>query len=141
MMRTRLRFRVWPHDCDFNFHLTSSRYLAVMDLCRIDLLIRMGLTKLIFKKRWKFVVGAQEITYIKEMPPLARFQVTTQVLNWDEKYFYIEHRVSRRGKLHAIAHIRVAVIEGKSVISMGDIMKEAGRDIEQPNEVEAVTLA
>lgn len=138
--RSRLFFHVWPHDCDFNLHLTSSRYFAVMDLCRIDLLVRMGLGRLILKKGWKFVVGAQEISYIREIPPFARFQVTTQIMGWDDKYFYIEHRVSRKGKLHALAHIRIAAIEKNRVISMSEIMEAADRDVEKPLEVEAITL-
>jgi len=31
---SRISFRVWPHDCDLNLHLTNSRYLAFMDLAR-----------------------------------------------------------------------------------------------------------
>ncbi len=32
-----LRFRVWPNDLDFNFHLNNGRYLTLMDIGR-DLL-------------------------------------------------------------------------------------------------------
>jgi len=86
------------------------------------------------------VVGAQEVSYIREMPPFARFHISTQIMGWDEKYFYIEHRVTRKGKLHALAHIRIAAIEKNRVISMDEIMAAAQRDVEKPVEVEAITL-
>lgn len=138
--RRHLFFRAWLHDCDFNFHLTSSRYFALMDLCRMDLMLGLGMGGLILKHKWKFVVNAQEITYIKEVPPFARFKIASQVLTWDEKYFYVEHRVSSKGKLHAIAHIRIAALQGREVISMEHVMKTCGYDVEQPIKTEAVEI-
>ena len=105
--RRLLFFRAWLHDCDFNLHMTNSRYLALMDLCRMDLMMAMGMSKYILKHKWKFVVNAQEITYIKEIPPFSRFRISTQVLAWDEKYFYVEHRFSSKGKLHALSLIHI----------------------------------
>ncbi len=119
-------FRVWPHDCDFNLHLTNSRYLAFLDLCRMDLMMGLGMARKIMQNKWKFVVNAQEITYIKEMPPLTRFRISTQILGWDEKYFYVEHRISTKGKLHAIAHIRIAALKGNKVVSMEEVFNISG---------------
>lgn len=133
-------FRAWLHDCDFNMHLTSSRYFALMDLCRMDLMMGQGMTKYILKHKWKFVVNAQEITYIKEVSPFTKFRISSQVLGWDDKYFYVEHRVASKGKLHAIAHIRIAALQGRDVISMTEVMKTCGFDIEQPAEVEAIKI-
>lgn len=138
--RRNLFFRAWLHDCDFNFHLTSSRYFALMDLCRMDLMLGLGMGKLIFKHKWKFVVNAQEITYIKEVPPLTRFKISSQILNWDEKYFYVEHRVSSKGKLHAIAHIRIAALQGNEVISMQQVMLKCGFEMARSKQNEAVDI-
>jgi len=140
LTRRFIFFRAWLHDCDFNLHLTSSRYFALMDLCRIDLMMGLGMTKNILKYKWKFVVNAQEITYIKEVAPFARFRVSSQILGWDDKYFYVEHRVTTKGTLNAIAHIRVAALQGRDVISMKDVMKTCGFDIEPPPEVEAIKI-
>ena len=104
-------FRVWPHDCDFNLHLTNSRYLAFMDLCRMDLMMGLGMTRNIMKNKWKFVVNAQEITYIKEMPPLSRFRISSQILGWDEKYFYLEQRFIADGKIHAYGLVKAIFLQ------------------------------
>ncbi len=140
LKRRFIAFRVWPHDCDLNFHLTNSRYLAFLDLCRTDLMLALGMGRLIMKHKWQFVVNAQEITYIKEISPFTRFRISTQILGWDEKYFYVEHRFSNKGRLHAIAHIRIAALQKGKVVSMQDVMNTCGFDIEQPEEVEAIRI-
>ena len=138
--RRLLFFRAWLHDCDFNLHMTNSRYLALMDLCRMDLMMAMGMSKYILKHKWKFVVNAQEITYIKEIPPFSLFRISTQVLAWDEKYFYVEHRFSSKGKLHAIAHIRLAALGKEGVMNMQDIFEICELEVKQPEPVEAVEI-
>lgn len=133
-------FRVWLHDCDFNLHLTNSRYFALMDLCRMDLMMGLGMGRKIMHHKWKFVVNAQEITYIKEVAPFSRFRISSQILGWDQKYFYVEHRFSTKGKLHAIAHIRIAALQGNSVIGMDKVFNQCGFTDMQPNVPEAVDI-
>lgn len=133
-------FRVWPHDCDFNLHLTNSRYLGFMDLCRMDLMMALGMTGKILKHKWKFVVNAQEITYIKEVAPFTRFRISSQILGWDDKYFYVEHRLSTKGKLHAIAHIRIAAVQDRKVISMDEVFKTCGFEYVNAKVPEAVDI-
>ena len=52
----------------------------------------------------------------------------------------MEHRVASKGKLHAIAHIRIAALQGGKVISMKEVMQSCGFDIAQPPEVEAIKI-
>nr|WP_256260974.1 thioesterase family protein [Shewanella sp. NIFS-20-20] len=101
-----IRYRALPTDCDINFHLTNSRYPAFMDLARTYMLADMGLLKKFLKLKWMPIVNAAEFTYIKDIKPLATFDIETKLVGWDEKYFYIEQRfVSERG-LHCIVHVR-----------------------------------
>ena len=39
---TRVHFRVWPNDLDFNVHVNNGRYLALADIGRIDWFVRTG---------------------------------------------------------------------------------------------------
>ncbi|CAA0125851.1 Uncharacterised protein [BD1-7 clade bacterium] len=136
----RLGFRVLPHDCDANLHLTSSRYFAMMDICRVDWLLSVCSWKLLIKERWKYVVNAQEITYIRELKPFARFEIKSRLLGWDEKYFYVEHRVVRHGRLHAIAHIRAACVKNGKVLNFGDVLETCGFAMEARELPEAIGL-
>ena len=38
-----LRFRAWPTDLDPSLHVNNGRYLALMDLGRLDLMVGAGL--------------------------------------------------------------------------------------------------
>ena len=51
-------FRVWPVDFDIYRHLNNGRYLSLMDVARLDLIIRMRLVPGMFRKKWYPVVGA-----------------------------------------------------------------------------------
>ena len=140
LLRSRLRFRVWGHDCDFNLHLTNSRYFSLMDLGRTEHMLRSGWLPAILKYKLKFVVNASEITFIRELPPFAAFTLSTQLLAFDEKYAYFEQRFTRKGKLHAIAHARVAIIQGSELISAGQMAALAGQTLQSPLLPEAIAL-
>lgn len=133
-------FRAWPSDIDINFHVTNSRYFALMDLARLDLMLGLNMGKLIFKHKLKFVINAQEITYIKEITPFQRFRISSQILGWDEKYYYVEHRFTSKGKLHAIAHARNAVLKSNKVISMAQVFEDCGFENTKQKVPEAVDI-
>lgn len=48
---SRLTLRVWPTDCDLNFHMNNGRYLTFMDLGRVHLLAQMGLLAVALARR------------------------------------------------------------------------------------------
>ena len=68
-----IEYRALPTDCDINFHLTNSRYLAFMDLARTWMTERLSLLSIIMKKRWFPIVNATAITYIKDIKPWQKF--------------------------------------------------------------------
>ncbi|MCL1125500.1 thioesterase family protein [Shewanella surugensis] len=130
---SRISYRALPSDCDINFHLTNSRYPAFMDLARIYMLAGMGVLSRFIKLGWIPVVNAAEFTYILGIKPLAKFEIETKIVGWDEKYFYVEQRfVSDKG-LHCIAHVRaVFVCKGKQV-PIESMLEEAGFDQSTPD--------
>ena len=50
--------------------------------------------------------------------------ITTQILSWDRKYCYIEHKFLVGGKLHAKALARVAFIKGRRVRAFDKLLIE-----------------
>ena len=65
-----LKFRVWPTDLDVNFHMNNGRYLTIMDLGRVDLMLRTGLGKMALNgsgRRWsarrRFVSGSRSTRF------------------------------------------------------------------------------
>lgn len=113
----RLRFRVWPNDCDLNFHVNNGRYLTFMDLGRIDMFGRTGLLRASMRRRWAPVLGAAEISFIRPLSPWQRFELTTRLLGWDAKYFYFEHRFEAGGRLCALAHVKGLFLAGHEAVA------------------------
>jgi acyl-CoA thioesterase FadM len=103
---SRVCFRVWPNDCDINLHMNNGRYLSFMDLGRVHLIVQMGLLRPIVRNGWKPVLAAAEITFIRSLAPLQKFELVTRVVTWDEKYVYMEQRFEACGALCAHAFVK-----------------------------------
>jgi acyl-CoA thioesterase FadM len=120
--------RVWPMDCDFNLHLTNSRYPAILDLARTQYLIQINALEKFVGGGWKSVLSSQSISFIKEIKPFAKVDITTRVLSWDRKYCYIEHQFLVGDKLHAKALARVAFIKSRRVRAFDKLLVELNDD-------------
>ncbi|MGA7593853.1 MAG: acyl-CoA thioesterase, partial [Gallionella sp.] len=64
---SRLDLRVLPNDLDINLHMNNGRYLTICDLNRIDLFIRTGLLKAMFRRNWIPVIAEHTMTYKKPL--------------------------------------------------------------------------
>ena len=104
-----LTFRVLPTDLDFNLHMNNARYLSLMDLGRVDLLNRLGLLRLAFRGHWFPVLGSVSIRYHRPLKFWQRVSLSTRILGWDEKWFYLEQRFQREGKPIATAEVKALV--------------------------------
>lgn len=122
---SRLGFRVWPFDCDVNFHLTNARYFALCDLGRIYYLGQVGILFELIKRKWLPIAQAQEISYFKPINPFRRFEVETHFTHWDDKYWYTEHRFFAAEKLCAVLQVRGVFVHGRQVLSMNEIVRMA----------------
>lgn len=91
---SRLAFRVWPHDLDLNIHMNNARYLALMDLGRADLIIRTGLHRTMLREGWQAVIGGTTVRFRRPLKPFRRFHLTTRLLCWDDRWLYLEHRIT-----------------------------------------------
>lgn len=101
-----LNLRVLPNDLDINFHMNNARFLSIMDLGRVDLLLRTDLAGTLLKRRWAPLVGGVNIRYRQSLKPFAKYRLHTKVIGWDEKWFYIEHRFTKKNRLIAVALVK-----------------------------------
>lgn len=109
---SRCHFRVWPLDLDLNGHMNNGRYLSIMDLGRLDLMTRVGLTKTVLRERWMPVLSAATIRYRLPLNPFQKFTLETKISWWDEKWFYIEQRFIIQGGKKDGAVAAIAFIKG-----------------------------
>lgn len=87
-----IRLRVYPNDLDSNFHMNNGRYLTIMDLGRLNLILRTGLWRLVMKKKYAPVLGSAQMRFRLPLKPFQLFDLETRVLCWDEKWIYMEQR-------------------------------------------------
>jgi acyl-CoA thioesterase FadM len=103
---SRVSFRVMPNDCDINLHMNNGRYLSFMDLGRLHLVAQVGLLNIVIRNRWKPVLAAAEINFIRSLAPLQKFDLVTRVVTWDDKYVYMEQRFEKQATLFAHAFVK-----------------------------------
>ncbi|WP_334174937.1 acyl-CoA thioesterase [Pseudoxanthobacter sp.] len=126
--------RVWPTDLDFNLHMNNGRYLTLMDLGRVDLMVRAGLGRALFARRWMPVLADAQIRYRRSLAPFQRFRLETQITGWNEHSVFIEQRFviaagPGAGEVAALASVRAMVLErGRPVrkVPVADILALIG---------------
>ena len=129
---TRLMLRVWPNDLDTNIHMNNGRYLTVMDLGRVDLIVRTGMWRIVRRRRWHPVLGGARITYRRPLGPFQSYALTTRVMGWDEKWIYMEQRFEVDGALHARAVVKSLFLEGRDKVPTAEIARVMGYDGPSP---------
>ena len=110
-------FRVLPTDLDVLRHMNNGVYFSLMDLARVDLLTRAGLSKRIASRGWYPVVVAETIQFRRSLKLFDSFSIETRVLGWDEKAFVLEQRFLRGTEAVAAALVRARFLsrEGGTV--------------------------
>lgn len=129
---SRLEFRAWPWDCDINFHMTNSRYLALADLGRIFQLGQAGLLWKMLRRKWFPVIQAQDFSFFRPIDPLKRFTLTTKLIYWDEKYWYAEHRFLVENELCAILQTRGVIVRGRQKVPLDKVLSMLGTEVSAP---------
>lgn len=104
------RFCVLPHDLDAFGHMNNGRYLQIMDVARVDWMLRTGVLSAIRRNRWAPVLGGGFIRFRFSLRLLQRYYVRTRLLGWDDRWFYHEHAfVDRRERCVAVGVTRAAL--------------------------------
>ncbi len=129
-------FRVWPTDLDVLMHMNNSKFLALMDIGRMDLMYRSGVWKKISAQGWYPVVAGQTISYFSSLNPGKAFEIRTQLLGLDEKWVYLEQKFYSRNTLcaHAIVRTRFLKKTGSSVThhELEDLLEDVGHSHQIP---------
>ncbi|WP_186059515.1 thioesterase family protein [Burkholderia gladioli] len=104
-------FRVWPNDLDMLRHMTNGRYFAILDLARVDLLLRSRVWQRVNAQRWYPVVTLETIRFHRSLHLWERYDVTTRVIGWDEKHVFLEQGFIRGGTQVAIGVVRTRFLK------------------------------
>ncbi|MDO4138044.1 acyl-CoA thioesterase [Clavibacter michiganensis] len=123
----RTAFRVLPHDLDLFGHVNNGRYLTIMDVARLDLLVRSGLWSRIRARGWYPVVAGQTITYRRSLTLGQRFVVESRVLGTHDRWSYVEQTFLVGDQVAARAVVRNRFLhEGGGTVSAAELDELVG---------------
>lgn len=128
-----LRFRVWIGDQDPMGHMTNSRYGSFTDLGIMNYMTRTGFLQVFRKRGWFPIVQHESFTYHRMMKFPQAFELTTEIVGWDDCYICFRHLFHSRGKLVAESRMISRIVGRKGAKVTGQMALEAmGLSVESP---------
>ncbi|QQC63195.1 acyl-CoA thioesterase [Paraburkholderia ginsengisoli] len=113
-------FRVWINDLDVLLHMNNGRYFTILDLARVDLMMRSGLWRQLRARGWYPVVTLETMRFHRSLELGDRYDVHTRVIGWDEKHIFIE-----QGFVRGDAQIGLAVVRARFLKRQGGTVATA----------------
>ncbi|MFQ6024558.1 MAG: thioesterase family protein, partial [Acidiferrobacterales bacterium] len=111
-----------------NFHMNNARYLSVMDLGRLDLLVRAGMFSTLRQRRWQPVVGSATIRYRRSLSPFQKYRLRSRIVGWDHKWFYVEQLFEVGEVLAASAVVKGLFRGPEGNVRTTEVLERLGHD-------------
>ena len=102
----RTSFHVVPTDLDVLGHMNNGVYFSIMDLGRMDLMIRAGAWASLSEHGFYPVATNEMITFRKSLQPWQRFILESRIIGYDDKAVFVEQRFVVKGEIFARAYMR-----------------------------------
>lgn len=126
-----LNLRVLPNDVDIT-RVSSDRYLPLMDLGRINIVLRAGLLRTLFGNRWVPLARLVTIRFRHPLRIFQKFQLRSRVIYWDDEWVWTEHHFERNGRTTAIGLTKVTLIGPGGMVPVSEVIAAAGESIVSP---------
>ncbi len=121
-----LNLKVGLSDIDPFMELNNGRHLTIMDFGRFDLAKRSGLLQLVKDKGWGLAVAGASVRYRHRLKLFQKYKLHSQVVGYDEKWFYFHQKTIRNGKIHSAALIRTAVTSKNGIVKTPEVLAAMG---------------
>ena len=114
-------FRVRWLDCDTYLHMNNARYLSIMDLARLDLMIRSGWLKQFRHYKLKPIVVDAQIRYRRELKPGKRFYVESTIDETEGRKVWVVQKFLSGDTVHAEARVGLLFLSASGVAASADV--------------------
>jgi acyl-CoA thioesterase FadM len=129
---SRMFMRVLPTDLDIQMHMNNGRYLSIMDLGRIDMMVRVGFWSIARSKGWFPVVGAARMEYRRSLTVFQRYEMTSQIVAWDDRWIFVEQQFLYRDKLCTRAVFKTMIRSKDGLVTPKEVMAATGLKLTSP---------
>jgi acyl-CoA thioesterase FadM len=130
-----ITFTVLPNDIDIR-KISDDRYLALMDLGRMDIVFRCGLLKLMVKNKWVPLATFVTIRFRYPLKAFQRYQLKTRVVWWDDATFYLEQTFERKGRIVATGYVCATPLGQNGPVSPQQVLDALGQSVTRPDRPE-----
>lgn len=101
-------------------HMRAHKFNNFFNPSLYTLFIRSGKWLDFFKNKMAIVYTKESYHYIK-MIKYGEFQTITQIIHFDEKYFYVKIRFFQDGKLCAKAYYKMCLVKNNKIYPFSNI--------------------
>ncbi len=119
---TSLEFRVWITDIDISV-MNHAAILTVMEVGRIDFMVRTDFFKIANKNKWFFPSQALSVQFYRPLKTFQKAELQTKLSYVDEKWIYLEQRIIRNGKEVAACLVKSTIKKGRETVPTSEIIK------------------
>ncbi len=116
-----LRFRVWLTDIDVSV-MNHAAIMTVMELGRIDFMVRTNFLKLANKNKWFFPSQAISVQFYRPLKIFQKAELLTRVSFIDDKWIYTEQKIIRKGKNIAACLVKSTIKKGRETVPTPEIL-------------------
>lgn len=105
-------------------HMNNARYFREIDFARVDFYMRTRIWETIAQHGGSIVISSINLRFRRFIQIFGRFEVTTNVVYWDDKSIFLEHRFVCKKFVHAIFLCRMRVTKCSAEEIMKILLKE-----------------
>ncbi|XP_073971400.1 protein THEM6 [Rhodnius prolixus] len=103
----------FTQDLDLVFkHMNNARFVRDLDFCRFHFYDRTGLYNEMVKRKTDALQAATNIRYRRVIPLFSFFKIITQMIYWDDKSVYLEHKfITNDGFIRAVVLSKATMLK------------------------------
>jgi acyl-CoA thioesterase FadM len=126
-----LDLRVLPNDVDISL-VSADRYLALMDLGRLNIVLRAGMFRTLVARRWAPVVRVAAVRYRYPLGIFQKFRLRTRLLYWDHEWAWTEHIFERNGRVTCVGLTKTMFKSRDGLVPIARFIAASGQSLAPP---------
>lgn len=123
-----IKMRVWPQDIDPYLELNNGRYVTLLDLGRFAYGARVGIYDFLKKNKWALTITGTYNEYRHRLRVFQSFELKTQIVGYDENWFYFFQKLERNGKTHMASIVKFSFTSKQGIVKPKQVMEASGAE-------------